>query len=497
MKTAGSPGPDAITAKMLQEVAWEVSPALTILFRKSFSSSIVPHDWRCANITPIFKKGRKSDPSNYRPVSLTSICGKLMESHIKKELEDYLKTNHLILPTQHGFMKGKSCATNLLHTLEVLTKAVDNGQAADVVYLDFSKAFDKVPHTLLIGKLAALGINGRMLRWIKNWLSGRLQRVVIGGESSEWQEVKSGVPQGSLLGPVLFKVHINDIDLAVPDVTLIIKFADDTKAIQTIGGDEDRQRLQQALDNLMEWAAKWGMAFNTEKCKVVHVGRNNPQYPYKMGGSELASSDMEKDIGVLVNKTLKPSEQCSKAAKTANAVLGQIARGFHYRDRWTLPRLYKLYVRPHLEFASAAWRPWTQTDIQCLEKIQQRAIGMISGMGDKSYEERLQELGLTTLEDRREEIALVEMYKILHGFSDVDPGIWFRPHEAAENARATRLAADPWTVRVPAARLDLRKNFFTVRTSVRWNRLPLEVRASKSVNAFKNAYRRYVNTRAQ
>ena len=271
LKTAGSPGPDRITARLLQEIAWGISPALTILFRKSLSEGVVPTDWRIANVTPIYKKGKKSDPGNYRPVSLTSIVGKLMEGHIKRELEKHLEENDLITDTQHGFMGGKSCATNLLNFLEVLTKAADEGQSVDVVYLDFAKAFDKVPHSLLMTKLAAHGIGGKVQHWIKNWLTDRRQRVVVDGAESPWAEVKSGVPQGSLLGPVLFKIYINDIDDVAKLISLLLKFADDTKLAQIIRDEEDRRRLQAALDACMEWAAKWGMLFNTGKCKVFQI----------------------------------------------------------------------------------------------------------------------------------------------------------------------------------------------------------------------------------
>ena len=189
----------------------------------------------------------------------------------------------------------------------------------DVIFLDFSKAFDKVPHRKLIQKLEGHKIGGKVSRWIRNWLRGRTQRVVINGESSEPQEVKSGVPQGSLLGPVLFSVYLNDIDLIVELITLLIKFADDTKLAHEIRNEEDRKLLQQCLDELMAWAARWGMAFNTAKCKVMHVGRHNPQFDYKMGDHTLEKTTVERDIGVLVNSNLKPADQCAKAAMTAYA----------------------------------------------------------------------------------------------------------------------------------------------------------------------------------
>ena len=249
--------------------------------------------------------------------------------------------------------------------------------------------------------------------------------------------------------------------------------------------------LQQALDALIAWADKWGMAFNTAKCKVMHLGRTNPGYQYQMGGEVLTTTEVERDIGVLVNKNMKPSEQCSKAARSANAVLGQIARAFHYRDRWTFIRLYKLYVRPHLEFATAAWNPWTVADVECLEKVQKRAIMMVFGLGQQNYEERLKSLGLTTLKERRIETDMVETFKILTGVSKVDQNIWFTPHTAAEGGRVTRQAANPLSLRPPAARLEIRRTFFSVRVCELWNNLPIEVKNSKNVQQFKMAYRKY------
>ena len=195
----------------------------------------------------------------------------------------------------------------------------------------------------------------------------------------------------------------------------------------------------------------------------MHVGRHNPRHPYTMGGQVLETTDCERDIGVLVRCDLKPSDQCAKAARTANAVLGQISRAIHYRDRWTFVKLYNLYVRPHLEFAVAAWSPWTHGDIDSLERVQKRAISMVSGLGNKTYEERLQELGLTTLEARRDEICLSEMFKIMRGISNVNYNTWFDTVAATAGGRQTRLAADPLNVKLPPARLEIRRNFFSVK----------------------------------
>jgi hypothetical protein len=181
-------------------------------------------------------------------------------------------------------MKNRACATNLLTFLEKATAKVDNGEAVDVVYLDFAKAFDKVPHAQLKKKMAAHGIRGRLLNWIVAWLSNRKQRVVLNGAVSDWAAVLLGVPQGSVLGPLLFLIFINDLDLAVNQEDGLLKFADDTRVARVIRGKADRLGLQQALDKLMDWSTRWGMQFNVKKCKVMHLGRSNSENEYRMTG---------------------------------------------------------------------------------------------------------------------------------------------------------------------------------------------------------------------
>ena len=216
--------------------------------------------------------------------------------------------------SQHGFSRGRSCATNLLEFLEKATLTVDEGKPFDVVFLDFAKAFDKVPKKRLLKKLYKHGIRGQLLKWIEDWLTGRTQRVVLNGEFSNWLEVLSGVSQGSVLGPLLFLIFINDIDEAVSTIEIIRKFADDTKIGNSMVSMEDKQRLQEALDKLCCWADTWGMSLNTKKCKVMHMGKNNPNHHFVMGGQILDSTEEERDIGVTVSSNLKPSAHCAKAA---------------------------------------------------------------------------------------------------------------------------------------------------------------------------------------
>ena len=425
LKPGTAQGPDGIPARVLKDNCDVLCVPLSIILNKSMNAGCVPQDWKLANVTPIFKKGSKSKPENYRPVSLTSISCKLMESIIRDQVVSHLEINYLIKASQHGFMKNKSCTTNLLEFLEKITKIIDEGDAADIVYLDFSKAFDKVPKKRLLAKIKAHGIDGNVLSWFSDWLSDRLQRTVLNGCFSDWSRVYSGVPQGSVLGPLAFVIFINDLDDEAGLITIINKFADDTKLGQRIVNEEDKDKLQDCLTKLTNWASKWCMEFNVKKCKVLHVGRSNKNFEYLMNGEKLDSVDSERDIGVIIDKSMKPSLQCAEAARRASSVLVQITRAFLYRDRKTFLKLYIQFVRCHLEFSIPAWSPWSQCDIDILERVQKRAVNLITGLKGKSYLEKLQELGLMSLEQRRSRFDLLQTFKIIKGFDNVSKDIWF------------------------------------------------------------------------
>ena len=230
-------------------------------------------------------------------------------------------------------MPGRSCSTNLIVFQDKLTKIIDQGKSADIFYLDFAKAFDKVPHKRLIQKLKNKGIQGNVLKWIENWLTDRTQAVKVGSEKSSSCDVESGVPQGSVLGPPLFVVFIDDIDEYTPTIDMLVKFADDTKGIKEIESQADREKLQNSLDSLTMWAEEWGMKFNIPKFKIMHIGHKNPRYDSTMAGEGLTVVEEEKDIGVTVSSSLKPSKHCQKVAATANSVIRQLTKNFHNRDR--------------------------------------------------------------------------------------------------------------------------------------------------------------------
>ena len=439
VKKNGAPGPDKVTQQVLAELQDVVALPLCIIFNKSLNTGEVPEDWKLANVTPVFKKGSRSLAENYRPISLTSVVCKILESLICEVIVTHLTEQKALRISQHGFLSHRSCLTNLLEYLETVTTLLDKGHNVDVFYLDFSKAFDRVPHQRLLAKLKAHGIAGDIFNWIKAWLSDRKQRVVLNGSQSDWTPVPSGVPQGSVLGPLLFVIFINDIDNAVDAVHCwLLKFADDTKGMHKVDNDDDSAKLQQNLDNLYKWSCDWQMLFNLDKCHVLHFGNTNPRKTYTINDHPLLPVDEEKDLGIIINSSCTPSRQVSTAAMKGNQVLGQLLRAFTYRDRCTFIRLYQQYVRPHLEYCVQAWSPWLQQDIDLLENVQRRAVRAVSGLTG-TYEEKLKQLNMTTLKERRIRGDMIETYKIVQGIEDVEVSTFFSISSSNHN-HATRQA---------------------------------------------------------
>ena len=397
---------------------------------------------------------------------------------------DFLIKHTLINPSQHGFLKARSCLTNMLCIFEEITKWVDEGSPVDVIYLDFPKAFDKVPHQRLISKLKSHGMGNSIINWIEQWLNDRRQRVVVDGEVSSWKPVLSGVPQGSVLEPILFLVYINDLQEWVTGN--ILKFADDTKLFRKNMEIGDKQKLQDDIDKLVRWSEKWQMLFNVGKCKCLYTGPGNTGMNYEMGGTILSKTAKEKDLGVSTNANMKVSEQCRIAASKGNQVLGMIRRNITYKENSLILPLYNAIVRPHLEYCIQAWSPYLRKDIDTLEKIQRRATKLIPGLRDMTYEKRLKECGLTTLETRRLRGDQIEVFKILNGYENIDSNLFFEIKES----KKTR--GHNFTLVKKQSRLDVRKFSFSQRTINVWNKLSEECVHASSVNMFKNRIDKYL-----
>ena len=476
LKTDKSPGTDEIHPKFLKEVKEEVGGILAHIMEQSMKTGEIPQDWRDALIVPIFKKGSRSEAKNYRPVSLTSIVCKVMEKIIKEEMIEHYERYNVINNSQHGFTKGRSCLTNLLDFFDEMYKKMDEGKPVDIIYLDFAKAFDKVPHKRLGKKLEASGIGGNLLKWLEQWLSNRRQKVGIRGKYSKWSRVWSGVPQGSVLGPLLFVVFINDIDSGI--VSKISKFADDTKMGCGVDTEEEADVLRRDIGRLQRWAGEWQMMFNTEKCSVMHMGKNNKEFQYEMGGILLRNSEEERDLGVIVNSSTKPARQCAEAAKKANKVLGMIKRTIISREKGIMLELYKSLVRPNLEYCVQVWSPYLRQDVERLEKIQRRATKMIRGLGNLTYEERLWRCELTTLEQRRNRGDLIEAFKIVTGRDKIPAQRLF------EFAVDKRTRGHSYKM-IKKSSGTIMQRFFSARVVNNWNKLGEEIVTADSVKKFK------------
>jgi len=408
-------GPDEIHPVMLKKLAFYIAGPLHTIMAKSFVESKLPDDWKTAHVSPIYKKGKKNLAENYRPVSLTSVACRVMERILKKQIMEHLTNEKLLSTKQHGFMGKRSTVTQLLHYLDKCADSISNDKVVDVIYFDFAKAFDTVPHRRLLRKLEAYGIRGRVLGWMKAFLSDRYQYVKVNGKLSKKCQVQSGVPQGSVLGPLLFVIYIND--LAEVTNSEMFLFADDTKLVEEINNAEDAIRLQHDIEAMEKWSGDWLLKFHPDKCHVLTLGKFwNIQHahPYEIAGSVLEHVDQEKDLGVIIDSELNFEEHIYTKIKKANSIVGLINRTFDFLSPEMLRTLFIAFVRPHLEYAQAVWSPRLIKHSDAIESVQRRATRLVGGYRNHSYEERLQVMNLPSLKIRRKIGDMVEVYKHLN-----------------------------------------------------------------------------------
>ncbi|CAB4010510.1 Hypothetical predicted protein, partial [Paramuricea clavata] len=377
--------------------------------------------WKLANIVPILKKCPASNVQNYRPISLLSNIGKIFErcvfnrviNHISNQLHNF----------QHGFLKGKSCTTHLLQVIDEIGRSLDCAEQTDIIYLDFAKAFDKVNHSLLLDKISGFGIDGNLLKWFGNYLSDRRQQVTIPGSTSGVLPVLSGVPQGSILGPLLFLMFINDLPDSVmenSDAKMVL-FADDSKIYKTIRTTSDCMDLQTSIDRTSIWSCENKMLLNSKKCTIVSVNRKTQPttFSYSLGRLPLGKTNCEKDLGVLIKSDLKWDAHVLSISKRANNALGYIRRGTTgFNDVDTRKVLYMALVRNHLVHASQVWAPQSVHLIKQLESLQRRATKYILCLPYDTtitYKDRLLKLDLLPMSYWHEYLDVLYLYKLASG----------------------------------------------------------------------------------
>ena len=486
LKPHKASGPDGIPTRILILAADQLAPVLTAIFQSSLDVGELPTEWKDALISPIYKKGDRCSAANYRPVSLTCVVCKILEHIIHSSVMKHLDKFDIITDKQHGFRRRRSCETQLIATIEGIASKLRTGKdQVDIILLDFAKAFDKVPHIRLLRKLDFYGIRGGTLSWTKEFLSGRSQQVVLEGQKSSQKEVLSGVPQGTVLGPLLFLAFINDL----PDVVKTSDarlFADDCLLYRHIRNDKDSADLQTDLTALEDWETKWQMRFHPEKCTVIRVCTNKSlrkNTSYKLHDHVLDVVDCNKYLGVNISEDLNWKKHVDYTAAKASRTLGFLRRNLRDCSKEVRSSAYNAMVQPTLDYASTAWDPHTKEDINTLDKVQRRGARFVCN----NYTDRtpgcvtamLNSLEWIPLSTRRYHQRLIMLYKIQHFTVDIGQFNILRPGDSRTRG-AYRL------YQIPAVQSVYKFSFFP-RTIQDWNSLPTYVTDCTSLEEFKAA----------
>lgn len=412
-------GPDNIPPLFIKRCRTAITLPLTIIFNRSLQDGVFPTEWKKTRILPIFKNHDQKDVKNYRPISILSCLSKLFESLLYPHIFTHIK--NYLTEFQHGFYKGRSVETNLVLAVSDIAREIDNGEQVDTIYTDFSNAFDKVNHVVLLNKLAVFGIEGSLLSWFKSYLFQRPQEVVINGFQSKQYYAESGVPQGSHLGPVLFLIFINDITSYIK-YSKISLFADDLKIYRTIKSIHDAELLQKDLDGVGEWCTLNGMLLNTNKCSYIRFTRKiKPiESRYSLNGEKLVVVSEVRDLGVLLDSKLKFNVHINNIVTRAAQMLGFLKRSLKgFKLRQTRLILYNSLVRSRLEFASVSWNPVYSSSSQRIENIQRaftRHLAYITRniSHRRPYSQRMSFFNITSLKTRRMIADLMFIHKILN-----------------------------------------------------------------------------------
>ena len=476
MNQNGAPWPDEIPISLVKNCLANLALPISIIVNKSLAYGELPMHWKLANVTPVHKKGDKSNPGNYRPISVTSVFSKIAETYILHSIFEYISQNDLLSHNQHGFLPGKSTTTNLLQCLRDWCENFDMGYQTDVIYLDYSKAFDSVSHPKLILKLDKLyQIHPQIVKWIVSFLTNRLYRVKVNSAFSSWTNMISGVPQGSVLGPFLFLLYTNDINDIVHH-SCLSQYADDTKIYNAIKSNMDQQDLQGDLHAISAWSDQWQLKLNAGKTLQLTLGLRSDRQ-YMINGESIQSCDEAKDLGILIHRDFSSHNHCTAIVRRANYSLRNMKNCFKGHNSEFYLKLFTTYVRPLLESASIVYSPYTIQDIDALESVQRRFTKYLPGLFDFSYQDRLTILGMESLELRRLRADLIHVYKMVR-----EPNM--APQFFTFNVNNTR--GHSYKLAKPYARTNVLKYYWSHRVVDVWNALPEFVVLANNLLAFRS-----------
>lgn len=409
------PGPDGIPSIFLKNTCDTLCYPLLIVYNKCLSCGIFPDVWKHANIVPVHKSGSKHDVATYRPISILSAFSKLFERLVHNKL--YPAIRSVLIKEQHGFVKDRSCISNLLIFTSQLFDSLDNRQQIDAVYTDFQKAFDKIDHTLLLNKIAYNGIRGDLLRWFISYITNRTQKVVVNGFASGSFPVTSGVPQGSILGPLLFILYINDIKDCFQNSKFLL-YADDLKVYKIISNKVDCFNFQQDLDRFSNYCSSNKLYLSLPKCHVITFTKkkNITEFNYRLANTPISKVSFLRDLGVLLDSKLHLDVHIEKIVNKAYKMFGFVMRSSRdFRRPSTFLHLYKSIVRPQLEFAVPIWNPFYIKYSERLEQVQRkylRAMNFRCYRKKMSYHLLLKKYDLLTLKSRRKLLDVMTLYNV-------------------------------------------------------------------------------------
>lgn len=488
-----APGPDRFPAIMLKKCKRALAVPLYIIWRYSLDTGQIPPLLKWSIITPIHKGGKKDIAKNYRPVALTSHLIKVFEKVLRNCLVSYIEEHKLFNPNQHGFRAGHSCLSQLLSHYDQITKSLEEGYNVDVIYLDFSKAFDKLDFNITLQKLYDIGLDGKILSWITSFLTNRKQSVIVNGTKSSPEDVISGVPQGSVIGPLLFLLMLGDIDIDTKSA-FVSSFADDTRVMGRISSMDDVVSLQSDLESIYQWS-EWNNAlFNADKFECLRYGSNceikESTHYLSNSGTVIECKDTVKDLGVKMSDNANFTEHILSTVESAQQQCAWILRTFATRDRRPMTILWKSLVQHPLEYCSQLWSPTAVGLIQKLEMVQRSYFNKIKGLRQYDYWQQLSLLKMYSLQRRRERYMIIYLWKVLEKLSP-NFGITENQRRNGRFCKVPHIKSN-----APMRIKNLRHASLAVKGPLLFNLMPANIRNMKScsVEKFKAALDKYLQT---